>query len=477
MSQQRANRGKRSIPRQKDESIPLKERLTSFREVPLGFTPEQAIKEAQRCLQCKRPKCVEGCPVKVPIKDFILLVKEGKFIEASRKIKEKNALPAVCGRVCPQEDQCEKACVLSIVEEPVAIGKLERFVSDFEAKHARTAMIKPARKLPYKVAVIGSGPAGLTCAAELAKEGIEVHIYEALHEAGGVLTYGIPEFRLPKEIVRREIDYIKNLGVKIHTNVAVGANISLEKIISSHDAVFIGAGAGLPKMLGIEGENLNGVYTANEYLTRVNLMKAYLFPEYDTPVKKGRNVIVIGGGNVALDAARTALRLGADKVTIAYRRTEAEMPARIEEIEHAREEGIEFKFLVSPIRFRGSNGNLDSIDFQVMQLSEPDETGRRRPVPVEGKTVSMKADIAIVAIGTSANPLITKSFRKLKLNSRGYIEVDEDLMTSVEGVFAGGDIVTGAATVILAMGAGKKAASSIIKYLNQKTNKSQRGER
>lgn len=468
MSQSKANKGRKRIPRQKDRSIPLEERLNTFKEVPLGFTPEQAMKEAQRCLQCKKPKCVEGCPVNIPIKDFILLVKEGKFIEASQKIKEKNALPAVCGRVCPQEDQCEKACVLSIVDEPVAIGKLERFVSDYEAKNSPATARSASEKLQFKVAVIGSGPAGLTCAAELAKEGIEVHIYEALHEAGGVLTYGIPEFRLPKEIVRREIEYIKSLGVKIHTNMAVGANISLEKIIASHDAVFIGAGAGLPKMLGIEGENLNGVYTANEYLTRVNLMKAYLFPDYDTPIKKGEKVVVIGGGNVALDAARTALRLGAKRVTIAYRRTEAEMPARIEEIEHAKEEGIEFAFLVSPIRFKGRDGYLDSIDFQIMELSEPDETGRRRPVPVKGKTVNMKADIAIVAIGTSANPLITKSFTKLKLNSRGYIEVDENLMTSVEGVFAGGDIVTGAATVILAMGAGKKAASSIIKYLKQK---------
>lgn len=473
MSQQ--SRGRRSgIPRQKDSSIPLSERKATFKEVPLGFTSEQAMLEAQRCLQCMRPRCVEGCPVNVPIKDFIQLVKEGKFIEASQKIKEKNALPAVCGRVCPQEDQCEKACVLGKVDEPVAIGKLERFVADYEAKHGTPKAIVTSEKLPYRVAVIGSGPAGLTCAAELAKSGVEVHIYEALHEAGGVLTYGIPEFRLPKEIVKREIDYIEKLGVKIFKNKAVGANVSLQKIVKDYDAVFIGVGAGLPQMLNIEGENLNGVYTANEYLTRVNLMKAYLFPEYDTPIKKGKEVVVIGGGNVALDAARTALRTGAQRVTVAYRRTEAEMPARKEEIEHAVEEGIEFKFLVSPLRFIGENGNLKAIEFQVMELSDPDETGRRRPVPVEGKTVTLKADIAITAIGTTANPLISRSFKKLKLNKRGYIEVDENLMTSVKGVFAGGDIVTGAATVILAMGAGKKAASSILAYLKNKKDNQKR---
>lgn len=469
---EKRNRPKRP-PRQKDAEIPLNERLSTFKEVPLGFTPEQALIEAERCLQCLRPRCVEGCPVNVPIKDFIALVKEGKFVEASQKIKEKNALPAVCGRVCPQEDQCEKACILAKVDDPVAIGKLERFVADYEAKNGKAKISKPEKKLPYKVAVIGSGPAGLTCAADLAREGVEVHIYEALHEAGGVLTYGIPEFRLPKEIVQREIEQIKELGVKIFTNKAVGANISLGKIIRNYDAVFIGVGAGLPKMLGIEGEHLNGVYTANEYLTRINLMKAYLFPDYDTPVKKGSNVVVIGGGNVALDAARTALRTGAKKVTIAYRRTEKEMPARIEEIEHAKQEGIIFEFLLSPLKFTGDeSGQLKAVDFQVMELSEPDETGRRRPVPVPGKTKTIEADIAIIAIGTSANPLITKSFKKLKLNEKGYIKVDENLMTSIKGVFAGGDIVTGAATVIQAMGAGKKAASSILAYLKNKKHNS-----
>ncbi len=457
------------IPRQKDKTISDEKRKSTFEEVPLGFTPEQAILEAERCLQCKRPRCVEGCPVSVPIKDFILLVKEGKFIEASRKIKEKNALPAVCGRVCPQEDQCEKACILGKVDDPVAIGKLERFVADYEAEHSDTYEVRTKDKKPFRVAVIGAGPAGLTCAAELAKEGIHVDIYESLHEAGGVLTYGIPEFRLPKSIVKREVDYIKSLGVNIILNQAVGATISLQELKGEYDAIFIGVGAGLPVMLNIPGENLNGVYTANEYLTRANLMKAYLFPEYDTPLKKGKKVVVIGGGNVALDAARTALRTGAESVILAYRRTEAEMPARIEEIEHAKEENIELKFLVSPVEFIGDeNGNLIAAKFQNMELSEPDETGRRRPVPVEGSYTVLEADIAIIAIGTRANKLITKNFPDLKLNERGYIEVDENLMTSVPGIFAGGDIVTGSATVILAMGAGKKAAASIKSYLENK---------
>jgi len=466
---QPSNRKSKRIPRQEDASIPIKERKTTFKEVPLGFTPEQAMLEAERCLQCRRPRCVEGCPVSVPIKDFIALIKEGKFIEAARKIKEKNSLPAVCGRVCPQENQCEKECILGRIDDPVAIGKLERFVADYEAAKTELKVETPSQKLPYRVAVIGSGPSGLTCAAELAKEGVEVDIYEALHEPGGVLTYGIPEFRLPKEIVKREVDYIKKLGVRIYTNMAVGANISLREIIKQYDAVFIGVGAGLPRILNIEGENLNGVYTANEYLTRVNLMKAYLFPDYDTPVKKGKRVVVIGGGNVALDAARTALRMGAEEITIAYRRTEAEMPARIEEIEHAKEEGIKFEFLVSPLRFIGNkDGRLTAIEFQQMKLSEPDETGRRRPVPVAGNTKTLQADIAITAIGTTANPLIIKNFKQLKLNKRGYIEVDENLMSSIKGVFAGGDIVTGAATVISAMGAGKKAARSILSFLKSK---------
>jgi glutamate synthase (NADPH/NADH) small chain len=467
---QSSKKDKGRIPRQKDASIPEEERKSTFREVPLGFTPEQAVLEAQRCLECRRPRCVEGCPVQVPIKDFIALVKEGKFIEASLKIKEKNSLPAVCGRVCPQEDQCEKACILGKVDDPVAIGKLERFVADYEAQHgSKEEATISKNRLPYRVAVIGSGPAGLTCAAELAREGINVDICEALHEPGGVLTYGIPEFRLPKSIVKREVEYIEKLGVRILLNHAVGATLSLKELISDYDAVFIGTGAGLPRMLNIPGENLNGIYTANEYLTRINLMKAYLFPEYDTPIKRAEKVVVIGGGNVALDAARTALRTGAKEVSIAYRRTEAEMPARIEEIEHAKEENINFIFLVSPVRFEGdSDNNLKRVIFQEMELSEPDETGRRRPVPLEGKYREIEADIAIVAVGTTANPLLIKNFKGLNLNKRGYIEVDDNMMTSIPGVFAGGDIVTGAATVISAMGAGEKAARSIIAYLKNK---------
>lgn len=466
---QSSNRSSGKIPRQKDTAIPDKERRTTFKEVPLGFTPEQAVLEAERCLQCKRPRCVEGCPVQVPIKDFIALVKEGKFIEASQKIKEKNSLPAVCGRVCPQESQCEKACILGKVDDPVAIGKLERFVADYEAKNSKEEQVIKKEPLPYKVAVIGAGPAGLTCAADLAKKGITVDIYEALHEPGGVLTYGIPEFRLPKSVVQREVEFIKKLGVNIFLNHAVGATISLKELIKKYDAVFIGTGAGLPQLLNIPGENLNGIYTANEYLTRINLMKAYLFPEYDTPIKKAKRVVVIGGGNVALDAARTALRTGAEEVIVAYRRTEAEMPARKEEIEHAKEEDIKFFFLVSPVRFEGDSENrLKKIVFQKMELSEPDETGRRRPVPVEGEYLEFDVDIAIIAIGTRANPLLTKNFKGLKLNKRGYIEVDENLMTSIPGVFAGGDIVTGSATVISAMGAGKQAARSILAYLKNK---------
>lgn len=456
-------------PRQKDRNIPDSKRKTTFKEVPLGFTPEQAVREAERCLQCRRPRCVDGCPVQVPIRDFIALIREGKFVEASRKIKEKNALPAVCGRVCPQENQCEKACVLARVDDPVAIGKLERFAADYEAQHSQVEPEIVSDGHAGRVAVIGAGPAGLTCAADLAKLGYEVDVFEALHEPGGVLTYGIPEFRLPKEIVRREVRYIEKLGVNFHLNHAAGATFNVRSLLKDYDAVFIGTGAGLPRMTGVQGENLNGVYTANEYLTRVNLMKAYLFPEYDTPVKKGEQVVVIGGGNVALDAARTALRLGSRKVILAYRRTEAEMPARIEEIEHAREEGIRFHFLITPLRFKGDDsGSLRSIEFQVMKLSDPDETGRRRPVPVEGKTVEIKADIAIIAIGTTANPLITRRIRGLKLTERDYIKVDENLLTSIPGIFAGGDIVTGSATVISAMGAGRKAARSIHDFVQKR---------
>jgi glutamate synthase (NADPH/NADH) small chain len=453
-------------PRQKDASIPDAERRTTFKEVPLGFTPEQAMAEASRCLQCRRPRCVEGCPVNVPIKDFIQLVTQGDFIAASKKIKEKNALPAVCGRVCPQEDQCEKACVLGRVDDPVAIGKLERFVADYEAVHGSEPTPSSQPRMPRRVAVIGAGPAGLTCAAELAQMGYRVTVFESLHEPGGVLVYGIPEFRLPKDIVKREVEYITKLGVEFALNVPVGAALDVSELREQgYDAIFIGVGAGLPIMLDIPGENAVGVYTANEYLTRVNLMRAYAFPEYDTPVSRGKNVIVIGGGNVALDAARTALRLGAESVTIAYRRTEAEMPARREEIEHAREEGIAFEFLVAPVEILTENNRVSGVRFQRMELSEPDESGRRRPVPIPGSFEALPADLVITAIGTRANPLLPRNIPGLELTERGYIKADEEGRTSLPYVFAGGDIVTGAATVILAMGAGKKAARAIDRYL------------
>ncbi len=465
---------KKRPERQKDKSIPFKERISTFKEVPLGFTVRQALLEAERCLECKRPRCIEGCPVSVPIKDFIQLIKKKEYLKAAEKIKEKNALPAVCGRVCPQEDQCEKVCLLAKVDKPVAIGKLERFAADYEAKKLKepkkpdVKKVSPRRNI--KIAIIGSGPAGLTCAADLALMGYRVTIFESLHEPGGVLTYGIPEFRLPKRIVRREVNYIKSLGVELKLNHAIGATLQLDELFErGYEAIFIGVGAGLPQLLNIPGENAVGIYTANEYLTRVNLMKAYLFPGYDTPIKIGQNVVVIGGGNVALDAARTALRLGARSVTIAYRRTENEMPARIEEIEHAREEGIIFRFLISPVEFLADDNNvLTAIKFQLMELSEPDESGRRKPVPVPGKFETLPADLAITAIGTKANPLITKTIPGLKLNSKGYIEADEFGRTSREGVFAGGDIVTGAATVISAMGAGKNAAQAIQEYILKK---------
>lgn len=465
---------KKRPERQKDKSIPFEKRITTFNEVPLGFTVKQALLEAERCLECKRPQCIEGCPVSVPIKDFIQLIKKKEYLKAAEKIKEKNSLPAVCGRVCPQEDQCEKLCLLGKVDKPVAIGKLERFVADYEAKTlkepGKPKIKKLAPKGNIKIAVIGSGPAGLTCAADLALMGYKVSIFESLHEPGGVLTYGIPEFRLPKKIVKREVDYIKSLGVELKLNHAIGATLPFDDLFEKgYEAVFIAVGAGLPQLLNIPGENAVGIYTANEYLTRINLMKAYLFPKYDTPIKKGRNVIVIGGGNVALDAARTALRLGAKTVTIAYRRTEKEMPARAEEIEHAKEEGIVFRFLVSPVEFIADEKNvLKAVKFQLMELSKPDETGRRKPAPLPGKFETLTADLAIIAIGTKANPLITARMPGLKLNSRGYIEADEYGRTSRERIFAGGDIVTGAATVISAMGAGKKAAQAIHEYITEK---------
>mgnify|MGYP005837270909 FL=1 len=449
-------------------------RIKNFDEVALGYTPEQAVEEAGRCLRCKEPHCVEGCPVSVQIPEFIKLIEEQKFIEAYQKIVETNSLPAICGRVCPQETQCERLCLRGKKGEPVAIGRLERFAADYAWAHSRGEMRKPARRgwrNRCKVAVVGSGPAGLTCAGDLAKMGYKVTIFEAFHTPGGVLMYGIPEFRLPKEVVQREIDNVKKLGVEIQTNMVIGKILSLDEMFEEgYDAVFIGTGAGLPVFLRLPGENLNGVMSANEFLTRVNLMKAYKFPEYDTPVKVGRRVAVVGGGNVAMDAARSALRLGAEKVYIVYRRSEKEMPARLEEIHHAKKEGIEFRLLTNPVRILGDdNGWVRGLECTEMELGKPDQSGRKRPVAKPGSEHVIDVETVIIAIGTTPNPLIAKTTKGLELTKSGGIVVDEATgQTSRPGVFAGGDIVTGSATVILAMEAGKKAAKAIDKYIKSK---------
>jgi len=445
---------------------PVKERIRDFFEVPLGLPEDVAVEEARRCLQCKKPSCVKGCPVEIDIPGFIGLLGEGRFDEAIAKIKEKNSLPAICGRVCPQEDQCEKECVLGKKGQPIAIGYLERFLADYEREKGITTPPLP-RPIPKKVAVIGSGPAGLTCAGELAKMGYQVTIFEALHAPGGVLVYGIPEFRLPKAIVRQEVEYVKSLGVEIQVNMVVGKTFTLEDLRDAgYEAFFIGTGAGLPYFLNIPGENLNGIYSANEFLTRSNLMKAYLFPRYDTPIKVGRRVAVIGGGNVAMDAARTALRLGAEEVCLVYRRTKKEMPARIEEIERAEEEGVSCVILTTPVRFVGNeNGWVTGMECIQMELGEPDESGRRRPVPIPGSEFIIPADTVVVAIGQGPNPLLLETIKGLALNKRGYIVADPETgATNLRGVFAGGDIVTGAATVISAMGAGKRAARAIDRF-------------
>jgi glutamate synthase (NADPH/NADH) small chain len=447
-------------------------RAKNFMEVPYGYTPEEAVEEASRCLSCLRPACRTGCPVSVDIPSFIKLIKEGKFIEAAWKIKEENALPAVCGRVCPQETQCESLCVLGKKGEPVAVGNLERFVADYERGKGKVLVPEKPKPTGRKVAVIGSGPGGLACAADLIKAGHQVTLFEALHKPGGVLIYGIPEFRLPKIIIEKEVEYIKSLGVEVVTNTVIGKIFSVDELLGEHgyDACFIATGAGLPIFLGIPGENLNGVYSANEFLTRANLMKAYLFPEYDTPIKKGKRVAVFGGGNVAMDSARVALRLGAEKVFLIYRRSEEEMPARKAERHHAREEGVEFLLLTSPVRFiDDGKGNVCGVECLKMELGEPDQSGRRKPLPVKGSEFRIEIDVAIPAIGARSNPLLTKSIPDLLLDGRGYIVADHETgMTSKEGVFAGGDIITGSATVILAMGAGRKAAKAINEYLKWK---------
>ncbi|MCF0147205.1 MAG: NADPH-dependent glutamate synthase [Clostridium sp.] len=443
-------------------------RAKNFEEVCLGYTDEEAIREANRCLGCKNPKCVDGCPVSIDIPNFISHMKKGELEEAAKEVAKYSALPAVCGRVCPQESQCEGKCVLGIKGEPVSIGKLERFIADWSRKNNIDLASREELK-NKKVAVIGSGPAGLTCAGELAKKGYDVTIFEALHEPGGVLVYGIPEFRLPKDdVVRPEIENIKKLGVTIETNVIVGRTITVDELmeVENFSAVFIGSGAGLPKFMGIQGENANGVLSANEFLTRVNLMKAFK-EEYHTPVKIGKKVAVVGGGNVAMDAARTALRLGSE-THIVYRRSESELPARIEEVHHAKEEGVIFDVLTNPTEILvDENGWVQGMKCVEMELGEPDESGRRKPIVKEGSEYIMDVDTVIMSLGTSPNPLISSTTKGLEINKWKCIIADENGHTTKEGVYAGGDAVTGAATVILAMGAGKKAAAAIDEYLSK----------
>lgn len=446
-------------------------RAHDFDEVNLGFDPRLAAGEALRCLECANPTCVKGCPVGVKVKDFVQLIYDGEYLKAAAKIREDNVLPAVTGRVCPQEDQCEGACLLGKRGSPLAIGHLERFVADYERQVGAVGLPPIAEPTGKRVAVVGSGPAGLSAAGELVQRGHRVKVFEALHEIGGVLVYGIPEFRLPKAIVRQEVENLRRMGVELETDVVVGKTVTVDELFEEEgfDAVFIATGAGLPRFLGVPGEHLNGVYSANEFLTRVNLMKAWRFPEYDEPVQdcRGKRVAVIGGGNTALDSIRTALRLGAKEALLLYRRSEAEMPARLEEVHHAKEEGIRFHTLANPVEFLGDeNGRLTAVRCVRMELGEPAADGRRQSNPVPGSEFEMPLDIAIIAVGTSANPIVQSTTPDMAVNRKGYIQADpETLRTSKRGVFAGGDIVTGAATVILAMGAGRKAAGSVDEYL------------
>jgi len=449
---------KKAVPIRK---LSIEERRTTFKEVVLGYSEEEAIAEAKRCLQCSNPPCVKACPLHIDIPGFIKLIAEGKFDEALAKVKEKNEFPAITGRVCPQELLCQKVCTLGKIGDPVSIGKLERFIGDYELKRGLRAP-KVKAKSGKKVAVIGSGPAGLMVAVELAKLGHKVTIFEALHKPGGVLTYGVPNFRLPKDVVEAYINYVKDLGVEIKVDSVIGRLYTIDELLKVYDAVFIGTGAGTPKFLGVPGENLNGIYSANEFLIRVNLMKANEFPNYDTPIKVGERVAVIGGGNVAMDAARVALRLGAKEVTVIYRRTEAEMPARREEIENAKEEGVKFVFLAQPVEFIGDeSGWVKKVKCVRMKLGEPDETGRRRPIPIPGSELLVDVDTVVIAIGARVNPLIQRTCPGLEVRRDGTIVTDERGRTSIKRVYAAGDVVTGAATVIEALAAGREVAETI----------------
>ncbi len=454
---------KNEMPRQ-----PAQARARNFNEVALGYSEETAALEADRCLFCKKPTCIAGCPVEIDIPAFIKLVAEKDFLGAVRKVKEKNVLPAICGRVCPQEDQCEVVCAVGKKNEPVAIGRLERFVADYEAALGKVELPQKPSKTGFKVAVVGAGPAGLTVAGDLIQMGHEVTVFEALHKAGGVLVYGIPEFRLPKAIVQREVDYLSMLGVDIRTSYVIGKTETVDELLNNgYDAVFVGTGAGLPYFMDIPGENLNGVYSANEYLTRSNLMKAYRFPEYDTPIRLGKRVAVVGAGNVSMDSARTALRLGAGKVILVYRRSRVEMPARKEEIENAEEEGVEFQLLTNPVRILGNDeGWVTGMECLKMELGEPDDSGRRRPVPIKGSEYVIEVDTVVMAIGQGPNPLVPSTTPGLETTRHGNIVADQETgKTRKPGVFTGGDVMTGAATVILAMGTGRKAARAIEAFL------------
>jgi len=467
------NKERMKIPRNPMIEQDAKERAGNFKEVNLGYTEDMAVEEAQRCIMCKKPLCIAGCPVMVKIPEFIQLIADRKFAEAAAKLKEDNALPAVCGRVCPQEEQCELVCIVGKKGDPVAIGNLERFAADWERTHIGIQIPESEKPTGNKIAIVGGGPAGLSCAGDLVQFGHDVTVFEALHEIGGVLLYGIPEFRLPKSIVAEEVDGLRKAGVKFVKNVVIGLGETVDELLADYDAVFLGVGAGLPYFMNIPGEELNGVYAANDYLTRVNLMKAWDFPNSDTPMYevKDKVVAVFGGGNTAMDAVRIALRLGAKRAMICYRRTEAEMPARVEEIKHAKEEGVDFMLLASPLEFIGDEtGTLRSMNLQKMKLGEPDDSGRRRPVPIEGDIESIDLDVAVIAIGNGSNPIISRTTPDLKVNKWGNILVDEaNMKTNKKGVFAGGDIVTGGATVILAMGAGRTAAAAIHEYLADKT--------